>query len=287
MGNSYGLAFAPDGKTLLVGHHKNDAKAGPTGGVELWDVATGQRQGLLRHAPPRGVARLALAPDGKLLAAAESWKEGEKGAYKSCVTLWDVAGRKPLSRLAEENTSALAFSPDGKILARSAYVIKDNRIAAALVHRRDLANERDLPALPNTAGKSPLNCLAFSPDGRTLAAADYAGNVLLWDTASGKVRATLQPEERRRVTSLAFSPDGKALAAALGNRPGRDREPGLIVLWGAATGKRRLTLTGHTNEALSVAFSPDGKLLASGSSDRTVRLWDMSAPAAGEAVGGR
>jgi WD40 repeat protein len=287
LGNSYGLAFAPDGKTLLVGRYQNDAKAGPTGGVELWDVATGQRKGLLRQAPPRGVSRLALSPDGKLLAAAESWKEGEKGEYKACVTLWDVAGGKAVARLADEAPGALAFSPDGQALAWSAYVLKDRQIEAALVRRRDLAKQQDLPPLPNTAGKSPLSCLAFAPDGRTLAGADHAGNILLWDTASAKVRATLQQEDLRRVSALAFAPDGKTLAVALGDRPGRDHEPGVIVLWDTATGKRRLTLTGHTNAALSVAFNPDGKLLASGSSDRTVRLWDTTAPAAAEAGGGR
>jgi WD40 repeat protein len=100
------------------------------------------------------------------------------------------------------------------------------------------------------------------------------------------VRTTLK-EEGRRILSLAFSPDGKRLAAAVGNRRGRDREPGLIVLWDVATGQRLLTLTGHTNQVLSVAFSPDGTLLASGGADRTVRLWDMTAPAASAASGGR
>jgi WD40 repeat protein len=287
MGNSYGLAFTPDGKTLLVGRHQNDPKAGPTGGVAVWDVATGQGKGLLRHAPPRGVARLALAPDGKLLAALESWMEGEKGAYQACVSLWDVAGGKPLARLGDENTGALAFSPDGQCLAWSTYVVKDRQLVSALVRRRDLAKQQDLPPLPSPAGKSALSCLAFSPDGSTLAGADSAGNIILWDTASAKVRATLKQEDQRRARALAFSPDGKVLAVGLGSRPGRDREPGLIVLWDPATGKPRLTLTGHTNEVLSVAFSPDGKLLASGSSDRTVRLWDMTAPAAGEAAGGQ
>jgi WD40 repeat protein len=288
LGDSYSLAFTPDGTTLVVGYQKNDAKAGAAGGIALWDVATGQRKGLLQHTPPRGVTRLVVAPDGKTIAAAEAWKEDEKGAYKRCVTLWDIASGKANASLADETTSALVFSPAGNVLARSAYVIKDNQYAAIEVRRRDLTKEQDLPALPNTASKSPLNCLAFSPDGRTLAGADYEGNIILWDTASAKVRVTMKQEDRRRVSSLAFAPDGKTLAAAVGDRPRGEREPGLIVLWDAATGKQRLLLTGHTNAVLSVAFSPDGALLASGSSDRTVRLWDMKAlSATGAASGGR
>jgi WD40 repeat protein len=288
LGDSYGLAFTPDGRTLVVGHYRNDAKAGPSGGISLFDAATGQRKGLLQHTPPRGVVRLALSPDGKTIAAAESWREGEKGAYNGGVTLWDVTSGKAGATLGDERTGALAFSADGKILAWSAYGIKDGRIAEARVCRRDLTNEQELPALPNTATKNPLQCLVFSPDGRTLAGSDYEGTIVLWDTASGQVRTTLKAEDRRRVSSLAFAPDGKTLAAAVGDRPGHDHEPGLIILWDTAHGQRRLTLTGHTNAVLSVAFSPDGRLLASGSSDRTVRLWDMTAPpATGVASSGR
>jgi WD40 repeat protein len=288
LGEGYNLAFAPDSKTLFISHFKYDGISAPSGGIGLWDVASGQRKGLLQHTPPRGVGQFALAPNGKMIAAAEYWKEGEKGAFKSCVTLWEVAGGKPRASLADVSTSALAFSPDGKVLAWSTMVIKDKQIAAIEIRRRDLTQEQDLPALPNTVSKAPVNCLAFSPDGRTLAGADYQGNIILWDTASGKVRTTMKQEDGRRVMSLAFSPDSKTLAAAVGDRPGRDREPGLIELWDADTGQLRLVLTGHTNAVLSVAFSPDGKLLASGSSDRTARLWDMTTvPATGAASGGK
>src|SRR5207244_7767637 len=127
-------------------------------------------------------------------------------------------------------------------------VVKDRQIAASLVRRRDLTKQQDLPELPNTVSKDPLSQLAYSADGRTLAGTDYAGNVILWDTASAKVRATLKQEDRRRIISLAFAPDGKTLAAAVGDRPGRDHEPGLMVLWDAATRPRRATLPGHTTD---------------------------------------
>lgn len=280
VGECYSLAFTPDGKTLVVGHHHHDAKTGPSGGISLWDVATGERRGLLQHTPPRGVSRLVLAPDGETIAAVETWKESEKGAYKQCVTLWDVDSGKLRASLPDETFGALAISPDGKVLARSAYVRKENQIASVEIRRRDLTTERELPALVNAGSKNPLNCVVFSPDGRTLAGATYQGDIILWDTTSAKVRTTMKTEDRRRVISLAFAPDGRTLAVGVGDRPGRSHEPGLIVLWDAANGQRRLTLTGHTNAVMAVAFSPDGRLLASGSSDGTVRLWDMTNPVA-------
>jgi WD40 repeat protein len=288
LGECYGLAFTPDGKTLLTAHHHIEARTALSGGISLWDVATGESRGVLPPAPARGVFGLALAPDGKMIAAAETWKEGDERVPDRCVTLRDRASGKLRASLPDETYGVLAFSPDGKVLARSAYVRKENQIASVEIRRRDLTTNQELPALVHTASKSPMNCMAFSPDGRTVAAATFEGDIILWDTASGEIRTTMKTEDRRRVSSLAFAPDGRTLAVGVADRLGRDHEPGLIILWDAATGQRRLTLTGHTNAVLAVAFSPDGRLLASGSSDRTVRLWDMTAPPApGAASDGR
>src|SRR5262249_43021836 len=55
LGDCYGLEFLHDGRTIALGHWTNDPKAGPTGCISLWDVATGQQKSLYRHDPPRGV----------------------------------------------------------------------------------------------------------------------------------------------------------------------------------------------------------------------------------------
>jgi WD40 repeat protein len=288
LGVSYHLEFAPDGNKLYVSHVKYDPKIGRTGGISIWDTASGQRVGLLQNSAPRGVTQFALSPDGKTILAREIWteREGEQVINKIGLTHWELATGKPrATNFDDQNGNGLTLSPDGKVLAVATYTIKGNQIDRVEIRRHDLTTQKDLPALTNPSSKSPPSGLVFSPDGQTLAATDYLGEIYLWSTETGKLRATIKSENSRRISSLAFSPDGKTLAAGIADAPGRDHEPGLIILFDAGSGQRRLVLSGHTNAVQSVAFSLDGKLLASGSLDRTVRLWDLATVTTGAPSG--
>jgi WD40 repeat protein len=108
-----------------------------------------------------------------------------------------------------------------------------------------------------------IEALAFSPDGKTIAATGWGGGVRLWDAATGKeLRKIPQPNH---VRSVAFSPDGRTLAAA--GTP--------IGLWDVATGKELRRLDGHEKSVSHVAFCPDGKTLVSVGDDQTIRWWDV------------
>jgi WD40 repeat protein len=108
-----------------------------------------------------------------------------------------------------------------------------------------------------------VHCLAFNPDGETLASGSDDCNIKLWKPGSGEL--LMQVYADSLVFSLAFSPDGQILASGDYNKN--------IKLWNPRTGSLKATLSGHTDSVTSVAFRPDGKTLASGSRDNNINLW--------------
>jgi WD40 repeat protein len=165
---------------------------------------------------------------------------------------------KPSSAVTPQ-VSAVAFSPDGRLLAVARYR------EIGLVDTSTRAAARSLPGASDV-----VRAVAFSPDGRTVAgagggAARY-GEIVLWDAATGAVLGTLRGHADN-VYAIAFSPDGRRLASSSYDR--------LVKLWDAASGQELRTLKEHTDAVFAVAFSPDGARLASGGADRTVKLWDV------------
>jgi WD40 repeat protein len=124
-----------------------------------------------------------------------------------------------------------------------------------------------------------VRALAFSPDGKILAAVQDGGVVQVWDVPTGKTVGTFA-EFDEVVYALAFSPDGKTLATAGydGTRRSDGREREHIWLRDVATWTRAdAPLRGHTDTSRILAFSPDGKTLASLSDDPSIRVWDLGA----------
>lgn len=130
-----------------------------------------------------------------------------------------------------------------------------------------------LPGIsPNPYAK--FYCMAMSADGEILATLNTYSSVKddgkpikLWELPSG-LKLNAFTDLSPYAISLAISPDGKLLACGKGNT---------IKLRNLVTGKELHTLCGHSNEILAFAFSPDGKFLVSGSSDNTIKLWNLPA----------
>jgi len=113
-------------------------------------------------------------------------------------------------------------------------------------------------------------CVAFSPNGRTLASGSYDKTIKLWDVASGTEIQTLYGHSKT-VRSIAFSPDGHTIASGSWDET--------VKLWDVANGTEIMTFDESWYlgaDILSVAFSPDGRKLAAGFGMNTIKLWDVA-----------
>jgi beta-lactamase regulating signal transducer with metallopeptidase domain/TolA-binding protein len=108
--------------------------------------------------------------------------------------------------------------------------------------------------------------VAFSSDGNEIAAGNAAGEVRLWNTATGEEIRTFSGDTDR-VASIAFSPDGKQILSGSWDGTARLRH--------AATGDEIRTFE-HAGGVEQVMFSPDGAKVLTACHDGTARLWDAS-----------
>jgi WD40 repeat protein len=119
-------------------------------------------------------------------------------------------------------------------------------------------------------GAGEVRSVAFSPNGKLLAAGNRYHTVRVWDVASRKEVVTLGGH-MSDVWSIAFSPDGKTLAAADTDW----KKPSKVKLWDTATWKERGAID-VPGEILSIAYAPGGDWLAVGSWDKTVRVFSIA-----------
>jgi len=155
--------------------------------------------------------------------------------------------------------TAVAFSPDNKLLAVGSY---------GQVIVWDLEKAQPIKALTNVLGA--INDLRFSPNGDLLAVGggqpSAKGDLRLYQVSDWKLLATLRGHDDV-VFSLAFSPDGKQLASASFDHS--------VRLWDVQSHATIKEYHHHSDFVYAVAFSPDGKRLVSASKDRTIQLFDM------------
>jgi dipeptidyl aminopeptidase/acylaminoacyl peptidase len=241
------LAFSADGNTMAVG------------GREIILLRTGTAEEL-RHftVKEESLVCAAISPSGKILA----------GGGVS-IHLWNLPEGKEVPKFDgfDGGISSLAFSPDGALLVSGtdgARIRVSETATGKEIHRFQKPFKRRIPFGHDEP--DAVYCVAFSPDGKTVAAGSWEYAVRLWDMSSGKEVRRLKSWDLP-ITSIAFTPDGKLLAVA-----GWD---GIVRLWELLTGQEIHRFTGHIGEITSIAISPDGRLLASGSKDTSVLVWDL------------
>jgi len=288
-----GLAFSPDGKSLVV--------AGAKDTVTWWDTSSGQLQATITFSdtPARHVAgglapgmdpkltflrrtttSIVFSPDLKTAATAHRLDENGAPAGGE-VKLWDLRSgqllhtlmryavyrslgrreREPppptehLSYAAFQPAGPVVFSPDGKTL------ISSNRERAGA----QSFSEMLVWDVPSGGLKTKLKGAprVFTPDGGTLLINDETGALALLDLQTGAVKQRMMRSQNLGATI--FSPDGQTVAAG--------SDVGGVRLFETATGRPNLTLERFGGGVRALIFAPDGKTLVS--VDNGVRLWSL------------
>jgi WD40 repeat protein len=156
--------------------------------------------------------------------------------------------------------AAVAFSPDGKLLAAGTY----GRVTVW-----DLAAAKPVKVLTNVLGA--VNDLKFSPDGKLLAVAggqpSARGDLRLFDTKDWSLAHSLGGH-LDTVSCVSFSADGTKLLSASFDKT--------VRLWNVKAAKTLHAFTGHSDFVYAVAFGPDGRWYATASKDRTGRVIDAA-----------
>lgn len=331
----FAIAFSPDGKTI--------ASAGWDWTLRLWNTFTGKPRKIFGE-HPSSANTVAFSPDGKTIASANGGLIRMWDTQGASLRLWYARTGEHLTHYTDhiDQVHRVVFSPNGKLLASSGFdsrlrlwdagtghhvaTLRGGGYAAAFSpNGKLLANAYGGDGITGTIGlwdphtgelryvlgpyHGLLNCVAFSPDGKTLASGGQDSEIILWDIPTARHRLSLTTQHTGAVYSVAFSPDGKTLASGsqdqtlrlwdpnTGEHRATLRYPGYVTSvafspdetllaigssnWGngqiqlldTKTLQPRETLMGHTEEIAALAFSPDGKTLASASWDGTILLW--------------
>ncbi len=271
------VCFSPDGRLVLSGSRDKT--------LRLWDLQTGECLRTLEgHMGP--VLSVCFSPDGRFALS---------GSWDATLRLWDLQTGRCLRTLERHElpVESVCFSPDGR---RALSGSEDKTIRLW-----DLQTGRCLRTLEGH--EDSVYSVCFSPDGRFALSGSWDKTLRLWNLERGRKaffrlaepvstgqflldQSRFQTLIQDARAALGVSPV-RSLRAAREARslPGFERSREALALWFALycrLPRRSLqsawldrVLEGHKNSVESACFSPDGRLALSGSTDETIRLWDL------------
>ena len=281
-------AFSPDGKIIVtIGDQ-----------INIWN-----REGTLLKTFDKDTSssitfhKGSFSPNGKMIAVGLTINPNITDPFNftgiiNAVQIWSIDGKLLKTIKAHSNfVNAVKFSPDGQIIASSSSdkTVKlwslDGRLLRTLQHsgivkdmsfspdgRTIIAADYETVKLWGIDGReiknlqqhsSWIGSVSFSPDGQMIASMSPPDGVVKLWSINGTEIKTLKAHDSSFFGSVNFSPDGQTIAST-----GKE-----IKLW-SSNGTLLDTLEGHNASIENVSFSPDGKMIASGSFDGTVKLWN-------------
>ena len=252
----FAVAYSPDGRLLATGG---------AGGAALWDVSDPKNpvRGTLPVDGERVVQDMEFSPDGTKLVAGTSTPD---------VLRWNIdtstnAVALPALPHPADGIVTATFSPDGRFL------VTGGRQATLRVWDVAKWGEESAPIFATEPNGTTVHYLgvAFSPDGRELAAGTTGREVVRWDM-SDPARPTPLPALTgfsSYVNELNYGKDGTRLAAGSSDNS--------VRVWDPRTGALIETLP-DSGAVTTVDYSDDGRNLVTGGLNGVTRVWALPGP---------
>jgi len=256
------VALSDDGECFAVGAKDRTLRlgrfvstsSGALGSIPVCLVQRGHEGSILS---------VAISPDKKKVVS---------GSRDNTIRVWNAEAGDGLSsrRLSygfaqyDGTGGHLAFSPDGEEI-----VLGTNQgrvlVLSSLLSGVPFKVEESSSRFVGKRGRSSVYSVAYSPDGKKIAAGIGNQFIRLWKGESGELLHSID-SQGKRIYSVAFSPDGRVLFSGA--------EEGAMGAWDSVSGKELLSPDGHEEDVISISVSPDGNRIVSGSKDKTLRIWD-------------
>ncbi len=275
--------------------------------VMLYGMNISQNQALLAKSTAEAASTLS-SENEKKADAARTTAEAEQARANQ---LADRLNKEAISRQLILKSQNLPEFLGAQYALKGLLAVEAARLSPNLDSNQSLTSFLNIPSgrVIKMSHPDKVLSLAFSPDGRLLVSGDYAGNIYVWDTATGERKAEMQ--HLAAVNSVAFSPDGLWIVSGGDDHTARlweaatgklvktlehdyrvsftafSRDGSLVVtnsgdfsdairVWKTASGELVATMP-HDSKVSSVAFSPDGSHVVTGSVDCKVQVWDIAA----------
>jgi len=190
-------------------------------------------------------------------------------SHDKTIRFWDLATfapvrvlRPPMGRGQVGELYSASLSPDGAWLAVSGFTAPEgsNDHSVLLISLPEGRLVRRLQG--NTL---PVQDVAFSPNGRWLAAGGTDGVLRIWETANWTLARVL-PGHTMRIDGMAWHPDSSRMVTASWDKTCR--------FWSINDGTSIPIMAHGNHRVFCVAYSPDGQTVATGGGDNWVKLWD-------------
>ncbi|HMF14641.1 MAG TPA: WD40 repeat domain-containing protein, partial [Gemmataceae bacterium] len=301
-----GLAFAPSGSHVLtacddktvkywnLGNGANDRALTGAGGA-LNAVAVSKNNALVATGGAEGVVRLCTFADGKQVGSftVPGPVRGLAFSPNNQVLLTACGDKTIIATNVIYNPGQLLPADFGKESQRFAHAASAHDVVFAADSSTFYSAGADKMAKAwKVASDNPtkslghpnlVDAVSFNSAGTVLATGCHDGSVRLWDWAKGamtkeiKAHAAGMPPMPAPIYAVVWTPDGKQVLSASYDQS--------LKLWDATSGslvrefkayKEKASEKGHRDGVFCAALSPDGKELASGSSDRSIKIWNVA-----------